>query len=92
MGVKTGNKWGKSKDTDIILEYLEKFPESPSKTLAKKIYSENSTFISSTIQVLGKLHDYLKKISAPAVGIGRIGVTSSRADNVGVLLPGRGVG
>lgn len=46
MGVKTGNKWGKSKDTDIILEYLKKFPESPSKTLAKKIYSENSTFIS----------------------------------------------
>lgn len=30
--------------TKIILEYLEKFPNSPSKTLAKKIYSENGGY------------------------------------------------
>jgi len=46
MAAKKGNQNGKNKDTDIILEYLEKFPNSPSKTLAKKIFSEHPTFSS----------------------------------------------
>lgn len=35
------------KNTEIVLEYLEKFPEAPSKTLARKIYAENTAFFSS---------------------------------------------
>ena len=32
------------KNTEIVFEYLEKFPEAPSKTLARKIYAENTAF------------------------------------------------
>ena len=49
MAAQKGNLNGKSKDTDIILEYLENFPNSPSKTLARKIYSEHPTFSSLEI-------------------------------------------
>ena len=28
------------KNTEIVFEYLEKFPEAPSKTLARKIHAE----------------------------------------------------
>ena len=31
-------------NTKIILEYLEKFPNSPTKTLARKIYQENQEY------------------------------------------------
>jgi predicted phosphodiesterase len=34
----------KKSNTNIILDYLEKFPNAPSRTLAKKIYNENSAF------------------------------------------------
>lgn len=34
------------KDTEIIKNYLERFPESPTKTLARKIYFENPSFLS----------------------------------------------
>ena len=35
------------KNTEIVFEYLEKFPEAPSKTLARKIYAENTAFFNS---------------------------------------------
>jgi predicted phosphodiesterase len=35
------------KTTEIVFEYLEKFPEAPSKTLARKIYAENTAFFTS---------------------------------------------
>ena len=35
------------KNTEIVFEYLEKFPEAPSKTLARKIYAENAGFFTS---------------------------------------------
>lgn len=46
MGSKQNNTNRKNKNTDIILEYLTDFPNTPSKTLAKKIYSEHPKFIS----------------------------------------------
>ena len=45
------------KDTDIVIEYLERFPEAPSKTLARKIYSEN-TFLKSFESVYSKVRYY----------------------------------
>lgn len=44
MDWRKGNAFGKLEDTNIILEYLAKFPNSPTKTLARKIYSENPSF------------------------------------------------
>lgn len=44
MDWRKGNSFGKLEDTNIILEYLAKFPNSPTKTLARKIYSENPSF------------------------------------------------
>jgi predicted phosphodiesterase len=44
MASKKGNQNRRNKDTDIILEYLENYPNSPSKTLARKIFSEHPTF------------------------------------------------
>ncbi len=41
--------------TKIILEYLEKFPNSPSKTLAKKIYSENEAYFENFENVYCRL-------------------------------------
>ena len=35
------------KNTKIVLEYLEKFPNAPSKTLARKIYEENKGFFNT---------------------------------------------
>ena len=35
------------KNTEIVFEYLEKFPNAPSKTLARKIYAENTAFFDS---------------------------------------------
>lgn len=46
MAATKENQFGKLKDTDIILEYLENFPNSPSKTISRKIYSEHPTFTS----------------------------------------------
>lgn len=45
------------KDTEIIIEYLEKFSDSPSKTLARKIYAENPSFLSFE-QVYSKVRYY----------------------------------
>ena len=33
------------KNTEIVFEYLEKFPEAPSKTLGRKIYAEMLHFL-----------------------------------------------
>ena len=52
-----GNQNTVSKDTEIVLSYLERFPEAPSKTLAKKIYSENPA-LSSLESVYGKVRYY----------------------------------
>ena len=53
----TNNPSHPHKDTEIVLEYLERFPEAPSKTLARKIYSEN-TFLKSFESVYGKVRYY----------------------------------
>lgn len=67
MGASKGNLHAKNKDTDIVLEYLEKFPNSPSRTLARKIYSENPTFetfekvYSKVRYYRGQMGDQLRK-------------------------------
>ena len=53
----TNNPRHPHKDTEIVLEYLERFPEAPSKTLARKIYSEN-TFLKSFESVYSKVRYY----------------------------------
>jgi hypothetical protein len=52
-----GNNNQISKDTQIVLDYLERFPEAPSKTLARKIYSENPV-LNSLESVYGKVRYY----------------------------------
>ena len=52
-----GVLYNKKQATEIILEYLANFPESPSKTLAKKIYSDHPTF-SSFEAVYGRVRYY----------------------------------
>jgi hypothetical protein len=52
-----GNNSQISKDTQIVLDYLERFPEAPSKTLARKIYSENPA-LNSLESVYGKVRYY----------------------------------
>ena len=46
------------KNTEIVFEYLEKFPEAPSKTLARKIYAENTAFFDSFESVYLKVRYY----------------------------------
>jgi predicted phosphodiesterase len=46
------------KTTEIVFEYLEKFPEAPSKTLARKIYKENTAFFDSFEIVYQRLRYY----------------------------------
>ena len=48
--------------TKIILEYLEKFPNSPSKTLAKKIYSENGGYFEKFENVYTRVRYYRGQI------------------------------
>jgi hypothetical protein len=57
MAAKKGNLNRRNKDTEIILEYLENFPNSPSKTLARKIYSEHPV-LSSFESVYSKVRYY----------------------------------
>lgn len=57
MAISNGVKYNKQKSTEIILEYLEKFPESPSKGLARKIFFEHPTF-SSYEAVYGRVRYY----------------------------------
>ena len=57
MAISNGVKHNKQKSTEIILEYLEKFPESPSKGLARKIFSEYPTF-NSYDAVYGRVRYY----------------------------------
>ena len=52
-----GSKTIISKDTEIVLDYLERFPEAPSKTLARKVYSENPA-LSSFNSVYSKIRYY----------------------------------
>ncbi len=44
--------------TRIVLEYLEKFPNSPSKTLATKIYSENEGYFDKFENVYNRVRYY----------------------------------
>lgn len=44
--------------TNIILESLKKFPNSPSKTLARKIYDENSAYFKSFDNVYSQVRYY----------------------------------
>lgn len=46
MQINKGTPYNRNKDTDIIIEYLKKFPEAPTKTLARKIYAEHPKFTS----------------------------------------------
>ena len=46
------------KNTEIVFEYLEKFPEAPSKTLARKIYAENTAFFDSFEMVYSRVRYY----------------------------------
>jgi len=49
---------GKKSNTDIILDYLEKFPNAPSRTIAKKIYNENSAFFTDAENVYFRVRYY----------------------------------
>jgi predicted phosphodiesterase len=46
------------KNTEIVFEYLEKFPEAPSKTLGRKIYAENPAFFTSLEQAYVRVRYY----------------------------------
>lgn len=46
------------KNTEIVFEYLEKYPEAPSKTLARKIYTENQAFFTCLEQVYLRVRYY----------------------------------
>ena len=48
----------KKSNTNIILDYLEKFPNAPSRTLAKKIYNENSAFFTDAENVYFRVRYY----------------------------------
>ena len=60
-----GVKYNKQKSTEIILEYLEKFPESSSKGLARKIFSEHPTFSSYEV-VYGRVRYYRGQLGSEA--------------------------
>jgi len=49
---------GKKSNTDIILDYLEKFPNAPSRTISKKIYNENSAFFDNYETIYGRVRYY----------------------------------
>lgn len=65
MAVSNGVKYNKQKSTEIILEYLEKFPESSSKGLARKIFSEHPTFSSYEV-VYGRVRYYRGQLGSEA--------------------------
>ena len=67
MAISNGVKHNKLKSTEIILEYLEKFPESPSKGLARKIISEQPTFTSYE-SVYGRVRYYRGQMGQVARG------------------------
>ena len=46
------------KNTEIVFEYLEKFPEAPSKTIARKIYAENAAFFKNFEQAYLRVRYY----------------------------------
>ena len=48
----------KKSNTNIILDYLEKFPNAPSRTIAKKIYNENSAFFRDAENVYFRVRYY----------------------------------
>ena len=52
------NKGRFKETTNIILESLKKFPNSPSKTLARKIYDENSAYFKSFDNVYSQVRYY----------------------------------
>jgi predicted phosphodiesterase len=48
----------KKSNTNIILDYLEKFPNAPSRTIAKKIYNENAAFFTDAENVYFRVRYY----------------------------------
>ena len=58
MGKDAKNAHAILKNTEIVHEYLEKFPEAPSKTLARKIYNENTGFFSSFESAYSRVRYY----------------------------------
>ena len=48
----------KKSNTNIIFEYLEKFPNAPSKTLARKVYSEQSAFFETFEHAYSRIRYY----------------------------------
>ena len=48
----------KKSNTNIVLDYLEKFPNAPSRTIAKKIYNENSAFFTDAENVYFRVRYY----------------------------------
>ena len=58
MGKDAKNAHAILKNTEIVHEYLEKFPEAPSKTLARKIYNENTGFFSSFESTYSRVRYY----------------------------------
>jgi len=62
MGKHSKNTHAIHKNTDIVHEYLEKFPEAPSKTLARKIYSENTGFFTSFESTYSRVRYYRGQI------------------------------
>lgn len=65
----------KSKNTEIVLSYLKRFPNASSLTLARKIYEENNLYFSSVETVRssvryfrgaqGKAHRKCVKLEKP---------------------------
>ena len=51
-------KYNAKENTKIVLEYLEKFPNSPSKAIARKIYEENQGFFNSLESVYLRVRYY----------------------------------
>ena len=49
----------KKSNTNIIFEYLEKFPNAPSKTLARKVYSEQSAFFETFEHAYARIKIYI---------------------------------
>lgn len=52
------NKRAFKENTKIVLDYLEKFPNSPSRTLAGKIYNENKAFFDNLETVYVRVRYY----------------------------------
>ena len=46
-------------ETKIILDYIERFPNAPARTLSRKIFEENKSFFDSFEKIYGRVRYYL---------------------------------